>query len=188
MDFIKRAFTAIFDFLQSIVVVMAIMVMIYLFVMSPQEIKGASMEPSFENGEYILTNKILYKLTDPERGDVVIFKAPKNPDIDYIKRIIGLPGDTVALRGNKIYVNNAPLDESYLAAGIVIFGGSFLQENREVVVPPGKYFVMGDNRPHSSDSREFGVIAKEDFIGKAILRYWPFSRFGLIPKAHYRLP
>src|SRR3989344_5484916 len=114
MDFIKRAVVAIFDFLQSIVVVMAIMVMIYLFVMSPQEIKGASMEPSFIKGEYILTNKILYKIKDPKRGEVVIFKSPGNPEIDYIKRIIGLPGDTVMLRNDTMYVNDSEVEEPYL--------------------------------------------------------------------------
>lgn len=185
MDVIKRAITAFFDFLQGIVVIMAIMVMIYLFVMSPQEINGASMEPNFHNGEYILTNKIEYKLTDPKRGDVVIFKSPRNKDIDYIKRVIGLPGDVVALKNNTIYVNGKRLDERYLAPDVYIFGGSYLREGSEVVIPDGKYFVMGDNRPHSSDSREFGPIAKEDFIGKAIFRYWPFDKTGLIQQPSY---
>ncbi|MBI3385507.1 signal peptidase I [Candidatus Gottesmanbacteria bacterium] len=188
MDLIKRAVAAIFDFLQSIVVVMAILVMIYLFVMSPQEIKGASMEPSFFNGEFILTNKILYKVLDPHRGDVVIFKAPTDKEIDYIKRIIGLPGDTVLLKDNKVYVNGTPVQEPYLRPETVIFGGSFLREGQQVTVPLGKYFVMGDNRPHSSDSREFGLIAKEDFIGKAILRYWPFTKFGLVIRPTYQVP
>lgn len=188
MNFIKRAVVVVFDFLQSIVVVMAIMVMIYLFVMSPQEIKGASMEPSFFDKEYILTNKILFKLRDPVRGDVVIFKSPANPEIDYIKRVIGLPGDTVSLRQNAIFVNSVKVEEPYLSPGITIFGGSYLRENQEVVIPQGKYFVLGDNRPHSADSREFGPIPKEDFIGKAFLRYWPFTRFGLIPRVFYRFP
>ncbi|OGG24583.1 signal peptidase I [Candidatus Gottesmanbacteria bacterium RIFCSPLOWO2_01_FULL_43_11b] len=188
MDFIKRAVVAIFDFLQSIVVVMAIMVMIYLFVMSPQEIKGASMEPSFINGEYILTNKILYKIKDPKRGEVVIFKSPGNPEIDYIKRIIGLPGDTVMLRNDTMYVNDSEVEEPYLSPDITIFGGSYLTEDQEIVVPEGEYFVMGDNRPHSADSREFGTVPKEDFIGKAFLRYWPFSKFGVVPQPSYEIP
>lgn len=187
MEFVKRAVAAIFNFLQSIVMILAVMVMIYLFIMSPQEIKGASMEPSFFNGEYILTNKVLYKIKNPIRGDVVIFKSPKNPEIDYIKRILGLPGDTVLLSQNTIYVNGNPVAEPYLAPETPIFGGSFLQENVEIVVPEGQYFVMGDNRPHSADSREFGPVPLEDFIGKAFLRYWPFSEFGLIPQPNYAL-
>jgi signal peptidase I len=185
MDLIKRAVSAVFDFLQGIVVIMAIMVMIYLFIMSPQEISGASMEPYFHNGEYILTNKIAYKLGEPVRGDVVIFKSPRNKDIDYIKRVIGKPGDTVGLRDSAIYVNGKKLGEPYLGPGVYIFGGSYLREGSEMTIPSGLYFVMGDNRPHSSDSREFGPISKEDFIGKAILRYWPLNKTGIIQQPVY---
>lgn len=188
MDIIKRTIGAIFDFLQGIVVVMAIMVMVYLFVVSPQEINGASMEPNFHNSEYILTSKISYKLHDPKRGDVVIFKSPRNKDIDYIKRIIGEPGDRVMLNGGSYYVNGAKLEEPYLAPGTYIGGGIFLQEGAEIIVPKGQYFVSGDNRGHSSDSREFGPIAKEDFIGKAFFRYWPFSEAGAIISPSYNLP
>jgi signal peptidase I len=188
MDFIKRAIAAIFDFLQGIVVILAIMVMIYLFIMSPQEINGQSMDPTFHNGEYILTNKVEYKITDPKRGDVVIFKSPRNKEIDYIKRIIGLPGDRVRLTNNKYYINDVMLDESaYLASDIVVFGGTYLPEGQEITVPEGTYFVSGDNRPHSSDSREFGPIAKEDFIGKALFRYYPFDRVGAIIRPNYSL-
>src|SRR5574340_782759 len=134
MDKVKRIIAAVFDFLQGIVVVLAILVMIYLFIMSPQEINGASMEPNFHNGEYILTNKVLYKFRAPQRGDVVIFKSPRNKEIDYIKRVIGLPGDTVKLENNSLYVNGQKLDEPYLAPGVTIFGGSYLQEGSEVVV------------------------------------------------------
>lgn len=186
MDILKRGIAAIFDFLQGIVVILAIMVMIYLFIMSPQEINGQSMFPTFEHGEYILTNKIEYKLTDPKRGDVVIFKSPKNKDVDYIKRIIGLPGDKVKLMDNGIYINGYKLDESdYLDSSVMVFGGSYLRENQEIMVPDGYFFVMGDNRPHSSDSREFGPIIKTDFIGKAFLRYWPFDKAGFVITPRY---
>lgn len=188
MDVIKRAIGALFDFLQGIVVILAIMVMIYLFIMSPQEINGASMEPNFHNGQYILTNKVEYKLRDPNRGDVVIFKSPKNKDIDYIKRIIAEPGDRVALRSGSYYVNGIKLEEPYLAPDTYTAFGNYLREGSEVIVPEGKYFVSGDNRGHSSDSREFGPIAKEDFIGKAFFRYWPFSGAGMIAAPYYRLP
>src|SRR3989338_7593516 len=111
MEFFRRALAAFFDFLQSIVVVLAILVMVYLFIMSPQEISGQSMDPTFHNGEYILTNKIEYKLHNPARGDVVIFHSPKNRDIDYIKRVIGLPGDRVKLYANTMYINGERLNE-----------------------------------------------------------------------------
>ncbi|OGG11081.1 signal peptidase I [Candidatus Gottesmanbacteria bacterium RBG_13_45_10] len=187
MGVIKRIVAAIFDFLQGIVVVLAILVMIYLFIMSPQEINGASMEPNFHNGEYILTNKVLYKFREPVRGDVVIFKSPQNKEVDYIKRIIGLPGETVKLQNNTFYVNGQKVDESYLAPGVIVYGGSYLAEGQEIVVPPGTYFVSGDNRPHSSDSREFGPIALGDFIGVAFFRYWPISQMGAIKRPAYAI-
>jgi len=187
MNFIKRAIAAIFDFLQGIVVVLSILVMVYLFIMSPQEINGASMEPNFYNGDYILTNKVVYRLKDPQRGDVVIFKSPKNKDIDYIKRVIGIPGDSVRLSKNTFYINDQPLNEEYLAPGVYIYGGSYLAEGEQLIVPPGTYFVLGDNRPHSADSREFGPIPVDDFIGKAVLRYWPFSKLGVITLPKYRI-
>jgi signal peptidase I len=189
MNFIKRAIASIFDFLQSIVVVMAILVMIYLFVISPQEISGQSMYPFFENGEYILTNKIEYKLANPKRGDIIVFKAPTNKEIDYIKRIIGIPGDRVGLQDGHYYLNGKLLKEPYLPENLYTYAGSYLRDQAEIVVPPGKYFVSGDNRPHSLDSREFGPIPRGDIIGKALLRYWPFDRAGIIkqpPAAIYQ--
>ncbi len=184
---IKGAIEAVFNFLQGIVVIMAILVMIYLFVMSPQEISGQSMYPNFENGEYILTNKVTYRLKEPDRGDVVVFESPRNKDIDYIKRVIGLPGESVALRSSSFYINGQKLDEPYIDPSVYTFGGSFLAENSEITVPSGLYFVVGDNRPNSSDSREFGPIAKEDFIGQAFLRYFPFQKAGIISHPVYSL-
>lgn len=185
MEFIKRAVAAFFDFLQGIVVILAIMVMIYLFIMSPQEVSGSSMETNFHDGEFILTNKVEYKLTDPKRGDIVIFKSPNNPDVDFIKRVIAKPGETVEIKNNAYYVNGIKLEEPYLSPDVYMFGGTFLRENQVYTVPPGEYFVSGDNRPHSSDSREFGPVAKDAFIGKAILRYWPLSETGIIKRPSY---
>jgi len=186
MKYIQRAIAAVFDFLQGIVAIAAVLVMIYLFIMSPQEVSGHSMEPNFQNGDYILTNKIVYKLSEPERGDIVIFKSPANKDIDYIKRVIGLPGESVELREQHFYINDQLLDEPY-EYNKPVYGGSFLQEGVPITVPDGMYFVSGDNRPGSSDSREFGCIPVEDFIGKAILRYWPTTSIGIIPKPAYTL-
>jgi signal peptidase I len=138
------------------------------------------MYPTFENGEYILTNKIEYKLHEPQRGDVIVFKSPRNKDIDYIKRIIALPGDNLKLINGKYYLNGEMLPETYLPPDLFTFAGSYLKENLEVTIPEGRYFVSGDNRPHSLDAREFGPIPKEDIIGKAVFRYWPFDRAGLI--------
>ena len=187
MEGVKKAVASFFDFLQGIVVIMALLVMVYLFIMSPQEVNGESMEPNFHNSEYILTNKVTYKFRQPKRGDVIIFKSWKNKDVDYIKRVIGLPGDTIELQHNAIYVNGQKLEEPYLSPNVAIFGGSFLQEDQPTVIPDNSLFVSGDNRPHSSDSREFGPVAESDIIGVVILRYWPFSQFGVINRPSYNI-
>jgi len=187
MDRVKRAIATVFDFLQGIVVFLAIIVMIYLFLFSPQEISGASMEPTFLNAELIITNKFIYKIDPPKRGDVIIFKSPKNKDIDYIKRVIGLPGDRVKLKNSTYYVNSIKLNEPYLRPDTITASGSFLKDGNEITVPDGEYFVSGDNRPHSSDSREFGTIPLQDFIGKGILLYWPISKFSPIKNPGYAI-
>lgn len=181
----RRAFTFFFDILESIVVALAIFVVVYLFFYQPHQVKGASMEPNFHDGEYILTNKYEYRFADPKRGDVVVFKSPQNPDIDFIKRVIGLPGDHVKLLGNHFYINDVLLNENYIAPELFTYYGSFLREGAEIVVPKDRLFVVGDNRPRSSDSREWGTIEKSSIIGKSQLRYWPFDRFGIIPVTTY---
>lgn len=186
MGFIfKKIFGFFFDILESIVVALAIFVVVYLFFYQPHQVKGASMEPNFHDGEYILTNKYEYRFSEPKRGDVIVFKSPQNAEIDYIKRIIGVPGDRVRLVNNHFFVNDIELKESYIAADLYTYYGSFLKEGTEIVVPKNHFFVVGDNRPRSSDSREWGPIDKSAIIGKSQLRYWPFTRFGLIPKVEF---
>lgn len=182
--FLGNAIGKLFDFLQGIVAIAAVMVMIYLFVMSPQEVSGHSMEPTFQNGDYILTNKLVYRMEDPKRGDVVIFKSPGNKDVDYIKRVIGLPGETLMLKEQHFYINGELLEERY-DYNKPVYGESFLQENEEITIPEDHYFVVGDNRPGSSDSREFGPVSKYDFIGRAFLRYWPTTTAGLVNRPTY---
>ncbi|KKS46774.1 MAG: Signal peptidase I [Candidatus Gottesmanbacteria bacterium GW2011_GWA2_42_18] len=176
----------VFDFLETIVVALSVFVVIYLFIVQPHEVKGSSMEPTFQNNEYIITDKISYRFGKPNRGDVVIFKAPVNPDVDYIKRIIGLPGETVMVQSGRIYIDGKMLNEPYLEDLTPIFPGGFIKEGVVVSIPENHYFVMGDNRPHSSDSREFGPIEKKLIIGRAVFRYWPINNLGLIPGANYR--
>ena len=175
----------VLDFLETIVVALSIFVVVYLFIVQPHEVKGNSMEPNFHNNEYILTDKISYKFGRPQRGDVVIFKAPTNPDIDYIKRVIAVDGERVRIEKGDIYVNGQLLNEPYLNDRTLLFPGSSIKEGEEIVVPDEHLFVLGDNRPHSSDSREFGPIPKRSVIGRAFLRYWPPQMFGILPKASF---
>lgn len=175
------------DLMETIVMALAIFVVVYLFLFQPHQVKGNSMYPNFHDGEYILTDKISYRFGQPQKGDVVVFQAPKNKEVDYIKRIIALPGETVKIDNSSIYINNEKLEEAYIPADFVTSGGSFLTDGQEVIVPQGEYFTMGDNRSHSSDSREWGFVKKEEIVGRAFLRYWPFNRFGIIKKTIYQL-
>ena len=153
-------------------------VVIYLvvnFATGRFRVEGTSMEPSVHPGQYVLVDKISYRLGQPQRGDVIVFNYPLATDRDFIKRVIGLPGETVSVSGGVVSINGAPLNEPYIAAP-PISGGSW-------TLGPDQYFVMGDNRNSSSDSRSWGPLEYKYFIGKAVLVYWPPPTWGLVP--HY---
>jgi signal peptidase I len=182
---VVRVLNLIFDFLQSIALGGAFFIVVYLFIVQPHQVKGSSMFPTYKDKEYILTDKLSYKFRTPVRGEVIILKSPKNPDIDFIKRVIGLPGEKVRIENGVVYLNDAPFEESYLKVTTPLFPGGFMQEGMEVTVPDGNYFVMGDNRPGSSDSREFGFVPFENIIGRVIFRYFPIERMGGITTPQY---
>lgn len=180
MSFIKRIIEFVMDILETIVFVGSIFIMLYLFIMQPNQVKGASMEPTFASGDYIFTSKITYKFRSPERGDVIVFRSPKNPDIDYIKRIIGLPGDQILIQNGIVNVNGKPIHESYIASSTNLWDGGFISEGVSITIPGNELFVMGDNRQRSSDSREFGSIPVESVIGQVFYRYFPSLKMGEI--------
>ncbi len=181
MNAVKKIIEFIMDILETIVFVGSLFIVIYLFILQPNQIRGASMEPTFESGDYIFTSKITYKLRTPERGDVIVFRSPRNPDIEFIKRIIGLPGDTIEIKSEEIFVNGKQLQENYIAAKTPLWEGGFIKDSEVKVVPAGELFVMGDNRPRSSDSREFGFIPLGSIIGQVFYRYFPSNKMGSIP-------
>lgn len=174
------------DILEVVVFAFAIFLFLYLLVMQPHKIKGASMEPNFPDGEFLLTDKVSYRFREPERGEVIIFKAPVAPDEEFIKRIMALPGEKIKVDNGHIYINGERLNEPYLSDSLVTSTGNFLG-NSEFTVPAGKYFVIGDNRNHSSDSRHWGPIEKKAITGRAWLIYWPLGSFGTVPKIKYSL-
>lgn len=178
------------EFIQSIVLALSVFVLFYLFVAQPNEVKGNSMHPNFKNGEYLLTEKISYQFGDPQRGDVVIFKAPASEpcaeeECEYIKRVMGVPGDRVMLMEGDVYVNGEMLTQDFLPEMLYSSPGEYMEEGVEKVVPEGQYLCFGDNRPNSRDGREFGPIDRDLIIGKAFLKYWPISSVGLIPKVSF---
>lgn len=168
------------DILETITFVGSLFIVTYLFIAQPHQIKGQSMDNNFHDKEYIITSKITYKFHPPEKGDVIVFQSPHNPDIDYIKRIIGTPGDRVYIKNEKVYVNGSLVNEPYIEQPTRIFQNGFLSEGQEVIVPENHLFVLGDNRTRSSDSREFGFIRYEDVIGNVIFRYFPLDKLGPI--------
>lgn len=138
------------------------------------------MNPNFLNAEYLLTDKITYRFQEPKKGDVIIFTAPQNEEVEFIKRIIGLPSSTITIEGGDVFINGENLEEEYLPEGLKTHSGTFLKEGQLFSIPEEQYFVLGDNRSHSSDSRKWGTVPKENIIGKAWLRYWPLNKFGLV--------
>ncbi|QQS38550.1 signal peptidase I [Candidatus Woesebacteria bacterium] len=175
------------DTLEVVVFAVAIFLFVYLIVLQPHKIKGASMLPNFQDGEYILSDKLSYRFGEPKRGDVIIFEAPGANGDEFIKRIIGLPGEKVAIKENKLYINGNELKESYLPSTFDTLPGAFLQENEEKVIPENSYFVLGDNRRHSSDSRSWGFIEKDVITGRAWIIYWPTDELGKIEDVSYSL-
>lgn len=185
MAFFKRVGSFFLDIIETFVIALAMFVLMYLFLFQPHQVKGNSMYPNFHDQEYLLTDKITYRLSEPKRGDVIIFKAPKNEEYDYIKRIIGLPGDSVRIDDCHIFINNQVLKEDYLPDDSCTNGGRFWQTDQNIPVPDGQYFVAGDNRSYSSDSRDWGPAPQENIVGKAWFRYWPVDRIGIIRRIEY---
>jgi len=135
-------------------------------------VDGHSMEPSLQSGEFVIVNKLAYKLGSPDIGDVIVFHYPRDPDQEYIKRVIGLPNDSIEISDGSVYVNDELIDEPYIAAPP--------NYQNETNVPEDSLFVLGDNRNNSSDSHNWGPVPMEFVIGKALIVYWPPEKWGLI--------
>ena len=168
---------------QTLVVSLAIFLIVYIFLVQPHRVKGESMFPIFKDGELLLTEKISYRFSKPQRGDVVVFEAPVGHHVDFIKRIIGLPGETVSVQDGSVFINGRRMEESYLN---IETSGDEIRTLGEF-----EYFVMGDNRPSSSDSRVFGPIEENKIQGRVFFVYWPilkgriYSGMRYISRPHY---
>ncbi len=143
-------------------------------------VDGSSMEPSFHDGEYVIVNRLPTKTGSLQRGDVIVFRFPGDPKEEYIKRLIGLPGDTVKIANHEVSVNGTVLDEPYIKAA-PMYSGTW-------TVPANGYFVLGDNRNNSSDSHSWGFVPEQNVIGKAILIYWPPEDWAMVQHANLSAP
>ena len=176
--------TFIYSFIETVVIALVIAVVLYLFIMTPHEVLGSSMRPTYKNGEYLMANKLVYRFGEPQRGDVIIFQYSETQD--FIKRIVGIPGDSIMIKDGKIYVNGNQLDESsYLQETVYTSGGEYLAEGESITIGQNEYFVLGDNRAHSSDSRSFGPISENQIKGKAWIVYLPISEFRIVTHEDY---
>jgi signal peptidase I len=183
--FLGRLKTFFLDITEVVVFAIAIFLFLYLLVLQPHKIKGASMEPNFHNGEYLLTDKVSYRFGEPERGDVIVFEAPPDESEEFIKRIIALPGEKIYINEGQVFINGQKLNEAYLPSNLVTESGDFFKVGLEIEVPKDHYIVLGDNRKYSSDSRSWGFITRDEITGKAWVVYWPPSEAGLIKESVY---
>jgi signal peptidase I len=141
-------------------------------------VQGHSMDPTLHEGEYLIINKLAYYLEEPDRGDIVVLHFPRDRSREYIKRVIGLPGDRIETKDGRVFVNGTPLNEPYL-------NGPPTYRDASWTVPEDSFFVMGDNRNNSSDSRDWSFLPRSDIVGRAWVIYWEIDDWGLVP--HYPL-
>jgi len=175
----KEVLTFLLDSLKILLIALAIVIPIRMLLFQPFMVKGSSMEPNYHSSDYLIIDEFSYRLRDPQRGEVIVFKYPLNTSYRYIKRIIGLPGETIQIKEGEVYISRAngepkELDESlYLSAKVkeewknTNYGPLTLKQD--------EYFVMGDNRKYSSDSRSWGVLPIKDIIGRVLLRFSPYE-------------
>lgn len=171
------------SFIQSVVITILLAFLLRVFVVQPFVVDGSSMEPNFHNGQYIIIDKISYRFRDVKRGEVVVLHPPVAQTDNYIKRVIGLPGETVSVQSGDVYINGTKLEEGYL--GSMEHTTNEFNTNQPITLGEDEYFVMGDNREHSSDSRDWGKLDKSAIEGRTWFIVFPLSDFSFIREPQY---
>ena len=180
MKAISSFFLFIWEILKIVFIALVIVIPIRYFLFQPFIVKGQSMEPNFENSNYLIVDELSFRFRDPQRGEVVVFRYPKNISQRFIKRIIGLPGDKIEVKAGSIMVNDQVLDESkYLPSGVQTPG------NIQTSLNENEYFVLGDNRISSFDSRQWGTLPRKNIIGRVYFRAWPITDLTKIEVPSY---
>lgn len=179
---VKKILWSFFEILETVIIAVAVVFLVRAFVTQPFLVSGSSMEPSFENGNYLLVDELTYRFRDPERGEVVVFESPTDPGAYYIKRIIGLPGEKVVIKDGRVEVYKdgemKVLKENYISS---TDGDS----NPETVLGDQEYFMMGDNRDFSFDSRNWGPLDADGIVGLVRFRLWPISEAMAVSVPEY---
>lgn len=178
----KKTLVAFLDFAKTTTVVVLLALAIRLFIVQPFIVEGQSMQPTFENSDYLITEKVSYTLRAPQRGEIVIFHPPDNSSVNYIKRIVGLPGDRVEIKDGSIYINSQKIDEPYLTSNEQT---KTVAKDLDIKLKEDEYFVLGDNRNHSRDSREIGPVPKQNIVSKIWVRLLPLNSVNAFAAVNY---
>lgn len=180
----KRIFFFVLEIVKIVIIALVIVVPIRYFVFQPFFVVGQSMEPNFYQGDYLIVDEVSYRFNDPQRGDVVIFNYPNNPSQRFIKRIIGLPGETIEIKDKKIFIRKDG-QEKILDESVYLFKYANTPSSPPLPLGQNEYFVLGDNRVHSFDSEDWGALPGENIIGKVALKAWPFTVLAKIENPDY---
>ncbi len=175
----------ILEFIKTVAIIILVAFFVRFYAIQPYIVDGQSMEPNFHNGEYIMVDKLTYRFTGgPKRGDVIVFHPPQSPGVNYIKRVMAGPGETIKIKDGEITVNGAKITEPYIPQEKTLVRNSE-DTDLEKTLSTDEYFVLGDNRDHSSDSREWGVLPKANIIGRAWIVVFPINNFGFVAHQSY---
>lgn len=176
---IKGLLSTIWSLIKTVTVVVVLAFVIRTFFIQTYVIEGPSMEPNFYSNQYLLLDKISYHFRPPVRGEVVVLHPPNEPTTNYIKRVIGLPGDTIEIKNGHVFINDHQLSEPYISSSVIT---NLEHITPRVVLFANQYFVLGDNRPDSKDSRTIGPITKSEIVGRTFMIVFPFAQAHLVQK------
>jgi len=176
----------IWETLKIVIISLAIIIPIRYFLVQPFFVKGASMENTFDDGDYILIDEISYRFAQPQRGDVIIFRYPLDQSQFFIKRVVGLPEETVEIKNDQVIIHNKQHPEGFTLNEPYLMPIQHTIGDLRIKLDPNEYFVLGDNRLQSSDSRRWGPVNRSLITGRVFLRAWPINKFGELPEANYQ--
>jgi len=182
---LKNFVNFVWETLKIVFLALVIVLPIRYFIFQPFIVKGQSMEPNFQQGNYLIIDELSYRLRDPERGEVIVFKYPYNPSQRYIKRIIGLPGETIEIKDQRVKIFDNQGEEMVLKENTYLPEGDLTLGNTRLTLKEDEFFVLGDNRLSSSDSRAWGVLPRTNIIGKVLFRLWPIQEASEIIAPNY---
>jgi len=183
---IKGILSFFWEIIQIVIIALVIVVPIRYFVFQPFMVRGASMEPNFHSGDYLIVDELSYRFREPQRGEIVVFNYPQDPSQRLIKRIVGLPGERVEMGEGKITIVDHSGNEQVLnEADYLLPSESAYLGQKKIILAADEYFVLGDNRSHSFDSRRFGALSKEHIIGRALIRAWPLDDITFFVQPEY---